>query len=94
VTEGVSSTRSSNFSGSYDEILASSVSAFQEKYNKLWHAPAFFEGNEESFTDKLFHKFLQKKGIERKLELGQEWFYFNGEPFNNTSLSFQAAILP
>ena len=70
-----------------DRILQQvKTAAFQEKYNKLWHAPAFFEGNEESFTDKLFHKFLQKKGIERKLELGQEWFYFNGEPFKSKDL--------
>lgn len=62
------------------------TAAFIEKYNKLWSAPAFFEGNKESFTDKLFHKFLEKKGIERKWELGQEWFYFNGEPLKSKDL--------
>lgn len=58
----------------------------KEKHTTLWSAPAFFEGNEESFKDKLFHKFLEKKGIERKWELGQEWFYFNGEPLKSKDL--------
>jgi type II restriction enzyme len=56
------------------------TAAFSEKYTKLWSAPAFFDGGKESFIDKTFHKFLIKKGIERKLELGEEWFYFNGYP--------------
>lgn len=71
-----------------DERILQQVktAAFTEAYTKLWSAPAFFEGNEESFTDKAFHKFLEKKGIERKLELGQEWFYFNGEPLKSKDL--------
>jgi len=62
------------------------TAAFTEKYTKLWSAPAFFEGGEESFIDKTFHKFLEKKGIERRINLGQEWFYFNGEPFKSKDL--------
>ena len=62
------------------------TAAFNEEYTKLWDAPAFFEGNKESFTDKTFHKFLEKKGIERKIELGREWFYFNGEPLKSKDL--------
>lgn len=62
------------------------TAAIKLKYELKWSAPAFFEGNEESFTDKLFHKFLEKKGIERKLELGQEWFYFNGESLKSKDL--------
>lgn len=62
------------------------TAAFSEVFTKLWSAPAFFEGNEESFSDKVFHKFIEKKGIERKIELGQEWFYFNGEPFKSKEL--------
>ena len=62
------------------------TAAFIEEFKKLWSAAAFFEGNKESFTDKAFHKFLEKKGIERKLELGQEWFYFNGEPLKSKDL--------
>ncbi|MCA6471868.1 MAG: Eco57I restriction-modification methylase domain-containing protein [Chitinophagaceae bacterium] len=62
------------------------TAAFIEEFKKLWSAAAFFEGNKESFTDKVFHKFLEKKGIERKLELGQEWFYFNGEPLKSKDL--------
>lgn len=62
------------------------TAAFSEEYNKLWSAPAFFDGNEESFTDAVFHKFLEKKGIERKLNLGTEWFYFNGYPEKSKAL--------
>jgi len=70
-----------------DRILQQvKTAAFTEEYKKLWNAPAFYEGDEESFTDKTFHKFLEKKGIERKINLGQEWFYFNGEPFKSKDL--------
>lgn len=62
------------------------TAAFTEKYTKIWSAPAFFEGDTESFTDKTFHRFLLKKGIERKNELGREWFYFNGEPLKSKDL--------
>jgi superfamily II DNA or RNA helicase len=64
-----------------DRILQQvKTAAFKEKYQKLWSAPAFYEGGKEDFTDKTFHKFLIKNGIERKINLGIEWFYFNGEP--------------
>ena len=71
-----------------DERILQQVktAAFTEVYTKLWNAPAFFEGNEVSFTDKAFHIFLEKKGIERKIELGREWFYFNGEPLKSKHL--------
>lgn len=62
------------------------TAAFTEKYTKLWSAPAFFEGGKESFIDKTFHKFLVKKGIERRINLGEEWFYFNGEPNKSKNL--------
>ncbi len=70
-----------------DRILQQvKTAAFTEVFTKLWSAPAFFEGTEEDFTDKPFHKFLEKKGIERKWNLGQEWFYFNGEPLKSKNL--------
>jgi hypothetical protein len=56
------------------------------KHETLWSAPAFFEGGKESFRDYVFHNFLVKKGIERKNNLGSEWFYFNGEPFKSKDL--------
>lgn len=56
------------------------------KHETLWSAPAFFEGGKESFRDYAFHKFLEKKGIERKINLGKEWFYFNGEPLKSKDL--------
>lgn len=62
------------------------TAAFTEKYTKLWSAPAFFEDGKESFIDKTFHKFLVKIGIERKINLGVEWFYFNGEPDKSKTL--------
>lgn len=71
----------------HDRILQQvKTAAFRLNYQLLWSAPAFFKDSQESFIDKLFHKFLQKKGIERKLELGQEWFYFNGEPLKSKDL--------
>jgi superfamily II DNA or RNA helicase len=62
------------------------TAAFKLNYELLWSAPAFFKDGKESFVDRLFHKFLEKKGIERKWELGQEWFYFNGEPLKSKDL--------
>jgi superfamily II DNA or RNA helicase len=62
------------------------TAAFKLNYELLWSAPAFFKDGKESFMDKLFHKFLEKKGIERRWELGQEWFYFNGEPLKSKDL--------
>lgn len=62
------------------------TAAIRLKYDLLWSGPAFFEGGNESFLDKTFHKFLEKKGIERKFDLGQEWFYFNGEPLKSKDL--------
>ncbi len=70
-----------------DRILQQvKTAAFTEKYSTLWSAPAFFEGDKESFTDRTFHRFLEKNGIERKIELGREWFYFNGEPLKSKDL--------
>jgi hypothetical protein len=54
--------------------------AFKLKYILQWNAPAFFENGKDSFIDKTFHKFLVKKGVVKKDDLGTEWFYFNGEP--------------
>ena len=71
----------------HDRILQQvKTAAFRLNYELLWSAPAFFKDSKKSFIDKLFHKFLEKKGIERRLELGQEWFYFNGEPLKSKDL--------
>lgn len=71
----------------HDRILQQvKTAAIRLKYELLWSAPAFFKDSDESFIDKVFHKFLEKKGIERKWELGQEWFYFNGEPLKSKDL--------
>lgn len=71
-----------------DERIAEQVktAAFKEEYKKLWSASAFFEGNIESFTDKTFHRFLEKNGIDKRDDLGAEWFYFNGVPEKSKEL--------
>lgn len=56
------------------------------KSKKLWSQPAFFADNKTSFIDKEFHKFLVKSGIEKRLDLGKEWFYFNGTPEKSEEL--------
>lgn len=60
--------------------------AFKLKYELLWSAPAFFKNGKDSFIDKTFHKFLVKKGVVKKEDLGTEWFYFNGEPEKSKEL--------
>ncbi len=62
------------------------TAAFREEYHKLWSSPSFFKGNKESFTDKAFHQFLIKKGVEKRANLGTEWFYFNGYPEKSKEL--------
>jgi superfamily II DNA or RNA helicase len=56
------------------------TAAFRLKHTTLWSAPAFFKDGKENFKDKTFHEFLVKKGIVNRIDLGTEWFYFNGEP--------------
>ena len=53
---------------------------------KLWSAPAFFNNSSQDFKDKAFHRFLVKSGIENRLDLGKEWFYFNGTPDRSKQL--------
>ncbi len=53
---------------------------------KQWSAPAFFNNSHDDFTDKTFHKFLTKSGVENRLDLGKEWFYFNGTPERSKQL--------
>lgn len=55
------------------------TAAFRLKHKTLWHAPAFFKDGKD-FKDKTFHEFLIKKGIVNRIDLGTEWFYFNGDP--------------
>ncbi len=62
------------------------TAAFKEVYNKLWSAPAFFEGNKDDFRDSAFHQFLVKQGIDKRDDLGTEWFYFNGFPEKSKKL--------
>jgi superfamily II DNA or RNA helicase len=59
--------------------------AFKLKYDLLWSGPAFFEHGKD-FLDSTFHEFLEKKGYERRIDLGKEWFYFNGYPAKSKEL--------
>lgn len=56
------------------------------KFEKQWSSPAFFADGKTSFVDKTFHRFLIKNGIENRLDLGIEWFYFNGTPEKSREL--------
>lgn len=71
-----------------DERILEQVktAAFSLKHDLLWNSPAFYTGNKESFHDFDFHRFLEKMGIERRLDLGTEWFFFNGEPHRSKEL--------
>ena len=63
------------------------TAAKHHRYTKLWSGPAFFNDQPPTdFKDKLFHKFLVKNGIENRLDLGKEWFYFNGTPDKSKQL--------
>lgn len=62
------------------------TAAKQLRSEKQWSAPAFFAGDKTSFFDKDFHRFLIKNGIENRLNLGKEWFYFNGTPDKSKEL--------
>lgn len=54
------------------------TAAIQLKAKKLWSAPAFYKDGKKDFKDSDFHRFLEKNNIERRPNLGTEWFYFNG----------------
>ncbi len=62
------------------------TAAFQLRSEKLWSAPAFFDGEQKGFKDKDFHRFLVKREIENRDDLGTEWFYFNGTPEKSKQL--------
>lgn len=62
------------------------TAAVKLRSEKLWSAPSFYDNSPDGFTDKLFHKFLVKSGIENKKDLGIEWFYFNGYPEKSKQL--------
>ncbi|MFZ2560392.1 MAG: DEAD/DEAH box helicase family protein, partial [Candidatus Nanoperiomorbaceae bacterium] len=56
------------------------------RYEKQWSASAFFKNSTDDFKDKDFHKFLIKSGIKNRLDLGTEWFYFDGTPERSKQL--------
>lgn len=63
------------------------TAAKHHRYDKLWSAPAFYQQQPpQDFSDKTFHKFLVKNGIENRQDLGKEWFYFNGTPEKSKQL--------
>lgn len=63
------------------------TAAKHHRYDKLWSAPAFYQQQPpQDFSDKTFHKFLVKNGIENRQDLGKEWFFFNGTPEKSKQL--------
>lgn len=62
------------------------TAAFRLRSEKQWSAPAFFTDTKQDFSDKVFHKFLQKSGIENRKDLGTEWYFFNGTPEKSKQL--------
>jgi type II restriction enzyme len=56
------------------------------KFEKKWSAPAFFAGKQKDFRDTDFHNFLVRSNIENRIDLGKEWFYFNGNPEQSKEL--------
>jgi hypothetical protein len=62
------------------------TAAIKVRPEKLWSAPAFFNNSTKDFNDKLFHKFLTKSNVQNRLDLGKEWFYFNGTPEKSKQL--------
>ncbi len=63
-------------------IEQTKTAAINLPYDKLWSASAVYEPPEDGkfFTDKAFHRFLQRNGVRKNEGRGEEWFYFNGEP--------------
>lgn len=43
-----------------------------------WHGNAVYEGTDERFTDKEFHSYLRKQGIEQESGKNNEWFHITG----------------
>lgn len=67
-----------------DERIKEQVhtAAIRLNYEKLWSAPARFQGSEETFKDKRFHEYLRtNKGIQQ--EPRSEWFFYNGTPLKS-----------
>ncbi|GDX62670.1 hypothetical protein LBMAG34_2040 [Candidatus Saccharibacteria bacterium] len=62
------------------------TAAMKLRYDKLWSAPSFFTNSNTDFTDKIFHQFLVRNGVEKRDDLGTEWFYFNGTPEKSKQL--------
>lgn len=62
------------------------TAAFRLDHKILWHSPSFFHESKKDFTDKDFHKFLIKSGVQHRKDLGTEWFFFNGHPEKSKEL--------
>lgn len=43
-----------------------------------WHGNALYEGTDERFTDKEFHSYLRKQGVEQERGKNNEWFHISG----------------
>ena len=68
-----------------EKRILQQVTTIKLKHKTVWSAPAFFD-NGKDFLDTTFHEFLKKKGIVNRIDLGKEWYYFNGEPLHSREL--------
>ena len=54
------------------------------EYNLEWQGRAVFDdGTEERFTDKDFHAYLRKDGVEQEKGKNNEWFKITGPDSND-----------
>ena len=60
------------------------------EYDLQWSGNAIFEGTSDSFTDKEFHAYLRKLGIEDMPEKDNEWFHVDGPTGRNHFYDFRS----
>lgn len=61
------------------------------KWNLEWKGNALFDdGSAERFTDKDFHAYLRKSGIEQESEKNNEWFHITGQESKIKFYDFRA----
>ena len=61
-----------------DKRLGQQTHTADVEYKLEWHGNAIFEGTNEVFSDKDFHAYLRKNGIESMDGKDNEWFHIDG----------------
>lgn len=61
------------------------------EYHLEWRGNALFDdGSGEAFTDKDFHAYLRKSGVEQETGKNNEWFHISGSDSQNKFYSFRS----